>query len=54
MEKEKVVLPKFNVETYLKDGDAVIDKLKDVEAAADKIHDKGYENIFLLGMGGDL
>lgn len=30
MEKEKVVLPKFNVETYLKDGDAVIDKLKDV------------------------
>ena len=23
MEKEKVVLPKFNVETYLKDGDAV-------------------------------
>ena len=52
MEKEKVVLPKFNVETYLKDGDAVIDKLKDVEAAANKIHDKGYENIFLLGMGG--
>ena len=23
MEKEKVMLPKFNVETYLKDGDAV-------------------------------
>ena len=29
MEKEKVMLPKFNVETYLKDGDAVVAKLKD-------------------------
>ena len=52
MEKEKVMLPKFNVETYLKDGDAVVAKLKEVEAVADKVHDKGYENIFLLGMGG--
>ena len=41
MEKEKVVLPKFNVETYLKDGEAVIDMIKDVEAATDKITDKG-------------
>ena len=30
MEKEKVMLPKFNVETYLKDGDAVVAKLKEV------------------------
>lgn len=52
MEKEKVMLSKFNVETYLKDGDAVVAKLKEVEAVADKVHDKGYENIFLLGMGG--
>ena len=29
--RKSSILPKFNVETYLKDGDAVIDKLKDVE-----------------------
>ena len=28
MEKEKVMLPKFNVETYLKDGDAVVAKVE--------------------------
>lgn len=52
MEKENVVLPKFNVEQYLKDGAAVYELRSEVEKLADEIHDKGYKNIFLLGIGG--
>ena len=49
---EKVQLIKFDIDGYLRDGEATIAKRKDVEAVADKIHDEGYENIFLLGIGG--
>ncbi len=52
MEKENVVLAKFNVEQYLKDGDAIYAMRSEVEKVADAVHDKGYKNIFLLGIGG--
>ena len=52
MEKENVVLAKFNVEQYLKDGDAIYAMRSEVEKVADAVAKKGYKNIFLLGIGG--
>lgn len=52
MEKEKITLPKFNMEQYVKDGDAVYALRDEVEKVADEIHNRGYKNIFLLGIGG--
>ncbi|RGL10510.1 SIS domain-containing protein [Collinsella tanakaei] len=51
-ETETIQLIKFDIDQYLRDGDATIAKRAEVEAVADKIHDEGYENIFLLGIGG--
>lgn len=51
-ETEKIQLIKFDIDEYLRDGDATIAKRPEVEAVADQIHDQGYENIFLLGIGG--
>lgn len=52
MEKEKVLLPKFDTAQYLKDGKRVYEMREEVERVADAVHKKGYKNIFLLGIGG--
>lgn len=51
-ETENIQLIKFDIDEYLRDGDATIAKRAEVESVADQIHDQGYENIFLLGIGG--
>lgn len=52
MVPEKIELPKMDIEEYLKDGDAVIGMTAEIQALADKIHERGYSNLFYLGMGG--
>ena len=52
MEREKVILPKFDVQQYLKEGQMVYAKRAELEKIADKISVEGYSNIFLLGIGG--
>ena len=49
---EKVELYKFDEEKYLKEGDAIIAQRKEVEEIADQVFEKGFTNIFLLGIGG--
>lgn len=51
MEKERV-LSKFDVEKYMQDGVNVYAVRKQIEEVAQKIHERGYKNIFLLGIGG--
>lgn len=52
IEKEKVELINFDEDMYLKDGEAIITERKVAEELAEKIHNEGYKNIFLLGIGG--
>ncbi|TDW16391.1 fructoselysine-6-phosphate deglycase [Breznakia blatticola] len=52
MEKEKVTLAKFDVDKYLKEGDAIYAQRGAVEKVADEIVEKGFKNIFFLGIGG--
>ena len=49
---EKVELYKFDEEKYLKEGDAIIAQRKEVEEIADQVFEKGFTNVFLLGIGG--
>lgn len=52
-EKEVLELNvKFNEKAYLEEGAKVYAQRADVEAAAVKIHNEGYSNIILLGIGG--
>ena len=51
-ELEKVQLLNFDIDQYLKDGDATVAACAQAKAVADEIHEQGYENIFLLGIGG--
>ena len=52
MVEEKISLPKMDIEGYLADGAAVVAKTPEIEAIADKLHDRGYSNLIYLGMGG--
>ena len=49
---ERVELIKFDEPKYLEDGRAVVSQRKEAEDLAKVIHDQGYSNIFLLGIGG--
>ena len=49
---ERVELIKFDEPKYLEDGRAVVGQRKEAEDLAKVIHDQGYSNIFLLGIGG--
>ncbi len=49
---ERVELIKFDEPKYLEDGKAVVSQRKEAEDLAKVIHDQGYSNIFLLGIGG--
>ena len=49
---EKVVLPKFDGEKYLSEGDKIYAQRAEVEAVADKVWNDGFKNIILLGIGG--
>lgn len=49
---ERVELVKFDEPKYLEDGKAVVAQRKEAEDLAQIIHDQGYSNIFLLGIGG--
>ena len=49
---ERVELIKFDEPKYLEDGKAVVGQRKEAEDLAKVIHDQGYSNIFLLGIGG--
>lgn len=49
---ERVELVKFDEPKYLEDGKAVVAQRKEAEDLAKVIHDQGYSNIFLLGIGG--
>lgn len=51
-ELEKVQLLNFDIDQYLKDGDATVAACAQAKVAADAINEQGYENIFLLGIGG--
>lgn len=51
-EIEKIQLLNFDIKQYLKDGKATIEARELAKDAADRVHDEGYENIFLLGIGG--
>lgn len=51
-ELEKCQLLNFDIEQYLKDGDATVAACAQAKAAAEEIHQQGYENVFLLGIGG--
>ena len=43
---------KFNEDAIKKDVEETLALRKDVEAAVKKICEKGYNNIFLVGIGG--
>ncbi len=49
---EKVLLPKFDSEKYLEEGDKIYAQRAEVEAIADKVWETGFKNIVLLGIGG--
>ena len=49
---ERVELVKFDEPKYLEDGKAVVGQRKEAEDLAQVLHDQGYSNIFLLGIGG--
>lgn len=49
---EKVELIKFDEEKYLSDGRVVVEQRQEAEELASCIHQQGYSNIFLLGIGG--
>lgn len=49
---EKVELIKFDEEKYLSDGRVVVEQRQEAEELASRIHQQGYSNIFLLGIGG--
>lgn len=51
-EAETIQLSKFDIDEYLRDGDATVAACTDAKAVADEIHEQGYDNIFLLGIGG--
>lgn len=51
MEKVKQ-LQKFNYEKYYADGKETYAKRAQIEEIADIIHQRGYSNIFLVGIGG--
>ena len=46
------VLRNFNVEKYLKEGELCYNQRGEIEAMADAITARGYDNIVLLGIGG--
>lgn len=49
---EKVVLPKFDIDKYLSEGEKIYGQRAEVEAVADKVWEAGFKNIVLLGIGG--
>lgn len=49
---ERVELIKFDEDKYLSDGRIVVGQRKEAEELANHIHEQGYSNIFLLGIGG--
>lgn len=49
---EKIELIKFDQEKYLQEGNTIYGQRAQVEQLAEKLHQEGYSNIFLLGIGG--
>ena len=52
METEKIEIMNFDQEGYLKDGASAIDAGWKLVEMADRVHEEGYDAIFLLGIGG--
>lgn len=42
----------FDVEKYMKESEAAYAKRADIEALADKLTERGYDNIVVIGIGG--
>ena len=42
----------FNVEEYMKESEAAYARRTDIEALADKLSERGYDNIVVIGIGG--
>ena len=49
---EKVVLPKFDADKYLAEGEKVYSKRSEIEEVADKVCKDEFKNIVFLGIGG--
>ena len=45
-------LYKFEKDEYLKMGALVNSKRPELEAIAEQLHQRGYDNLFLTGVGG--
>ena len=42
----------FDVKKYIEEGKTTYSKRKDIEALADKVTARGYNNIVIIGIGG--
>ena len=49
---EKIEIMNFDQEGYLEDGAALYETGQKMAALADKVHEKGYDAVFLMGVGG--
>jgi len=47
-----ITLRNFDIEKYLKEGSEVYGKRAEIEAMADEISERSYDNIVLIGIGG--
>ena len=52
METEKIEIMNFDQEGYLKDGASAVEAGWKLVEMADRVHEEGYDAIFLLGIGG--
>ena len=51
-ETEKIEIMHFDQEGYLEDGRNVYEAGKRMTALADRVHEEGYDAVFLMGVGG--
>ena len=51
-ETEKIEIMHFDQEGYLEDGGNVYEAGKKMTALADRVHEEGYDAVFLMGVGG--
>ena len=51
-ETEKIEIMHFDQEGYLEDGRNVYEAGKKMTALADRVHEEGYDAVFLMGVGG--
>ena len=49
---EKIEIMNFDQEGYLEDGAALYETGQKMAALADKVHEEGYDAVFLMGVGG--